>query len=230
MLVLVPTPIGNLEDMTFRAIRMLKEADFILAEDTRNTGKLLKHYGITTPMQPYHAHNEHKILPNLVEKIEDSKLVCLVTDAGSPGISDPGFLLVRECLKKQIEIDSLPGATAFVPALAMSGLPTDKFYFEGFLPHQKGRQKRFQFLAGLDCTLIIYESPYRVIKSLEQMIEFLGADTQVAASREITKFYQETIRGTATAVLAHFNTKEPKGEFVIVFRKNTNKGDSEKDQ
>lgn len=219
MLVLVPTPIGNLEDMTFRAIRILKEADFILAEDTRNTGKLLKHYGINTPMQPYHAHNEHKILPNLVEKIGQCKLVCLVTDAGSPGISDPGFLLVRECIKQQIEVDSLPGATAFVPALAMSGLPTDKFYFEGFLPHQKGRQKRFQFLATLDSTIIIYESPYRVIKSLEQMIEFLGAETQVTASREITKFYQETIRGTATEVLQHFTTKEPKGEFVIVFKK-----------
>lgn len=219
MLVLVPTPIGNLEDMTIRAIRILKEADLILAEDTRNTGKLLKHFGITTPMQAYHAHNEHKILPNLIEKINLHKMVALVTDAGSPGISDPGFLLVRECVKQGIEVDSLPGATAFVPALAISGLPTDKFYFEGFLPHQKGRQKRFQFLATLDCTIILYESPYRIIKSLEQIATFIGAETNVSASREITKFYQETIRGKVGEVLIHFQQKEPKGEFVLIFKK-----------
>lgn len=215
-LFLVPTPIGNLEDMTFRGIRVLKEADFILAEDTRTSGKLLKHYEIETPMRSHHMHNEHKTVQKWVGEILAGQTIALITDAGTPAISDPGFLLVRECVKNDIEIDCLPGATAFVPALVNSGLPCEKFVFEGFLPQKKGRQTRLNFLAEEERTMVFYESPYRVLKTLQQFAEFMGEDRQVSASREISKKFEETIRGTVSEVLTHFKNKEPKGEFVIV--------------
>ena len=215
-LFLVPTPIGNLEDMTFRGIRVLKESDFILAEDTRTSGKLLKHFEIETPMHSHHMHNEHKKLQKWVNEILTGQTIALITDAGTPAISDPGFLLVRECVKNNIEIDCLPGATAFVPALVNSGLPCEKFVFEGFLPQKKGRQTRLKLLAEEERTMVFYESPYRVLKTLQQFAEFIGEDRQVSVSREITKKFEETIRGTVSEVLTHFENKDPKGEFVIV--------------
>ncbi|MBX7225391.1 MAG: 16S rRNA (cytidine(1402)-2'-O)-methyltransferase [Chitinophagales bacterium] len=215
-LILVPTPVGNLEDMTFRAIRVLKSSQLILAEDTRTTGFLCKHFQIETPLMAFHAHNEHKKLPAILDKIAYNEQTALVSDAGTPGISDPGFLLVRACVERNIEVDVLPGATAFVPALVMSGFPTDKFYFEGFLPHQKGRLKRLLFLSSLNCTAILYESPYRVVKLLEQIIEIFGVDTPVSISREISKKFQQTLRGSATELLLHFQKNEPKGEFVVI--------------
>jgi len=215
-LYLVPTPIGNLEDITLRAIRILKEADLILAEDTRQTTKLLQHYDIKTKMQAFHEHNEHKILGTIIQKLKGNAKLALVTDAGTPGISDPGFLLVRECIREQIKVETLPGATAFVPALVNSGFPCDRFYFEGFLPHKKGRQSRLEYLSQLDQTIVLYESPYRLLKALEQLIEHLGEERQVSASRELTKIYEETVRGTLQEVLEHFNQHPPKGEFVIV--------------
>ena len=217
-LFLVPTPIGNLEDMTFRGIRVLKESDFILAEDTRTSGKLLKHFDIETPMYSHHMHNEHKTVRKWVNEILTGQTIALVTDAGTPAISDPGFLLIRECVKKNIEIDCLPGATAFVPALVNSGFPCDKFVFEGFLPQKKGRQKRLKLLANEERTMVFYESPYRVLKTLQQFAEFIGADRQVSVSREITKRFEETIRGSVSEVLTHFENKDPKGEFVIVLQ------------
>mgnify|MGYP001433377925 FL=1 len=217
-LFLVPTPIGNLEDMTFRGIRVLKESDFILAEDTRTSGKLLKHFDIETPMYSHHMHNEHKTARKWVNKILTGQTIALVTDAGTPAISDPGFLLIRECVKKNIEIDCLPGATAFVPALVNSGFPCEKFVFEGFLPQKKGRQKRLKLLAKEERTMVFYESPYRVLKTLQQFAEFIGADRQVSVSREITKRFEETIRGSVSEVLTHFENKDPKGEFVIVLQ------------
>ena len=215
-LFLVPTPIGNLEDMTLRGIRVLRESDFILAEDTRTSGKLLKYFEIETPMHSHHMHNEHKTVQKWVNKILTGQTITLITDAGTPAISDPGFLLVRECVKNNIEIDCLPGATAFVPALVNSGLPCEKFVFEGFLPQKKGRQTRLKLLAEEERTMVFYESPYRVVKTLQHFAEFIGQDRQVSVSREITKKFEETIRGTVSEVLTHFENKDPKGEFVIV--------------
>jgi 16S rRNA (cytidine1402-2'-O)-methyltransferase len=215
-LILVPTPIGNLADMTYRAVEVLKSADVILAEDTRVSGILLKHYGIETPMQSYHMHNEHGMTDSVVKQIKNGREMAIITDAGTPGISDPGFLLVRACVAQDIKIECLPGATAFVPALVNSGLPNDKFVFEGFLPAKKGRQKRLKALAEEDRTIIFYESPYKIPKTLQQLVEHFGADRQVSISREISKLYEETIRGTLAEVIAHFEEKKPKGEFVIV--------------
>lgn len=215
-LYLVPTPIGNLEDITLRAIRVLKEVDFILAEDTRTSGKLLKHFEITTPMMSHHMHNEHKTVENLVKRMHAGETIALISDAGTPAISDPGFLLTRACVEAGIEVDCLPGATAFVPALVNSGLPNDKFVFEGFLPVKKGRQTRLLALAEETRTIIIYESPHKLIKTLGHFAEFFGEDRQVSVSREITKLHEETIRGTVTEVLAHYTQKPPKGEIVIV--------------
>lgn len=215
-LYLVPTPIGNLEDMTFRAIKVLKEVDIILAEDTRTSGKLLKHYNITTPMQRHHMHNEHKVVDILVKKLQSGTTMALITDAGTPAISDPGFLLTRACIKKNIDIECLPGATAFVPALVNSGLPNDKFVFEGFLPPKKGRQTRLKLLAEETRTMIFYESPHKLLKTLTQFAKYFGAERQISVSRELTKLYEETVRGTVMEVLNHFENKAPKGEFVVV--------------
>jgi len=215
-LYLVPTPIGNLKDMTFRAIDVLNEVDLILAEDTRTSGKLLKHYQITTQMHSHHMHNEHKTVDGIVRRITNGENIALISDAGTPAISDPGFLLTRACVDAGIEVDCLPGATAFVPALVNSGLPNDKFVFEGFLPVKKGRQTRLKLLAEETRTIIFYESPHKLLKTLTQFVEFFGADRRVSVSREITKLHEETIRGSASEVLEHYTTKPPKGEIVIV--------------
>lgn len=215
-LYLVPTPIGNLEDITFRAIKVLKEVDLILAEDTRTSGKLLQHYGIETHMHSHHMHNEHKTVDNIVKRILAGESVALISDAGTPAISDPGFLLTRACVEKGIEVDCLPGATAFVPALVNSGLPNDKFVFEGFLPVKKGRQTRLKLLAEEPRTIIFYESPHKLIKTLTHFCEYFGEDRQLSVSRELTKLYEETIRGTAKEVLEHYTEHPPKGEIVIV--------------
>jgi 16S rRNA (cytidine1402-2'-O)-methyltransferase len=215
-LYIVPTPIGNLEDMTFRAIKVLKEADLILAEDTRTSGKLLKHFEINTPSQSHHMHNEHKTVEGLIKRLKSGTVIALISDAGTPAISDPGFLLTRACVEHGIEVDCLPGATAFVPALVNSGLPNDKFVFEGFLPVKKGRQTRLLFLAEETRTIIFYESPHKLLKTLTHFCEFFGEDRPVSVSRELTKLYEETIRGTAKSVLEHYTNKPPKGEIVIV--------------
>lgn len=215
-LYLVPTPIGNLQDITFRAIDVLKEVDFILAEDTRTSGKLLKHYNIDTPMQSHHMHNEHKTVEGIVNKIQNGEIVALISDAGTPAISDPGFLLTRACVEANIEVDCLPGATAFVPALVNSGLPNDKFVFEGFLPVKKGRQTRLTFLAEETRTMIFYESPHKLVKTLTHFSEYFGAERKVSISREITKLHEETVRGSVEEVLQHFTKKPPKGELVVV--------------
>ena len=215
-LYLVPTPIGNLDDMTFRAIKVLKEVDLILAEDTRTSGKLLKHYEITTHMQSHHMHNEHKMVDRLVGRINSGETIALISDAGTPAISDPGFLLTRACIENDIEVECLPGATAFVPALVNSGLPNDKFIFEGFLPVKKGRQTRLKLLAEESRTMIFYESPHKLVKTLGHFTEYFGEDRQVSVSRELTKLFEETIRGTATEVLEYYTNKPPKGEIVIV--------------
>ena len=215
-LYLVPTPIGNLEDITLRAIKILKEVDLILAEDTRNSGKLLKHFEINTPMRSHHMHNEHKTVENVVRQIQNGKTVALISDAGTPAISDPGFLLTRACVEAGVEVDCLPGATAFVPALVNSGLSNDKFVFEGFLPVKKGRQTRFEILAQETRTMILYESPHKLLKTLAQIIEFFGEERQVSVSREISKLHEETVRGTAAEVLTHFEKKPPKGEIALV--------------
>ena len=215
-LYLVPTPIGNLKDITFRAIEVLKQVDFILAEDTRTSGKLLKYYEITTPMQSHHMHNEHKTVDHIVRRISNGETVALISDAGTPAISDPGFLLTRACVEAQIEVDCLPGATAFVPALVNSGLPNDKFVFEGFLPVKKGRQTRLKLLAEETRTMIFYESPHKLIKTLSHFVEYFGAERPMSVSREITKIHEETIRGNAQEVLNYYTTKPPKGEIVIV--------------
>jgi 16S rRNA (cytidine1402-2'-O)-methyltransferase len=215
-LYLVPTPIGNLEDMTLRAIRILKEADVILAEDTRTSGKLLQHFEITTQMQSHHMHNEHKTVDALVKRMLSGETIALISDAGTPAISDPGFLLTRACVENKIEVDCLPGATAFVPALVNSGLPNDKFIFEGFLPVKKGRQTRLKFLAEETRTMVFYESPHKLLKTLGNFVAYFGADRPVSVSRELTKLYEETIRGTAEEVLNHYAEKPPKGEIVIV--------------
>lgn len=215
-LYLVPTPIGNLKDITFRAIEVLKKVDFILAEDTRTSGKLLKYYEITTPMQSHHMHNEHKTVGHIVRRISNGETVALISDAGTPAISDPGFLLTRACVEAQIEVDCLPGATAFVPALVNSGLPNDKFVFEGFLPVKKGRQTRLKLLAEETRTMIFYESPHKLIKTLSHFVEYFGAERPMSVSREITKIHEETIRGTLQEVLNYYTTNPPKGEIVIV--------------
>ena len=214
-LYIVPTPIGNLKDMTFRAVEVLKEVDLILAEDTRTSGKLLKHYEIKTHMQSHHMHNEHKTVENLIQKLKSGMSVALISDAGTPAISDPGFLLTRACIENNIEVDCLPGATAFVPALVNSGLPNDKFVFEGFLPVKKGRQTRLLLLAEETRTIIFYESPHKLLKTLANFCEYFGEERQVSVSRELTKLYEETIRGTAKEVLDYYTNKPPKGEIVI---------------
>lgn len=214
-LYLVPTPIGNLDDMTFRAIKVLKEVDLILAEDTRTSGKLLKHFDIATHMQSHHMHNEHKTVDALVQKLKAGTTIALISDAGTPAISDPGFLLTRAAIENNIEVECLPGATAFVPALVNSGLPNDKFVFEGFLPVKKGRQTRLQLLAEETRTMIFYESPHKLLKTLTNFCEYFGEDRQLSVSRELTKLYEETIRGTAKEVLEHYTNKPPKGEIVI---------------
>lgn len=215
-LYLVPTPIGNLEDMTFRAIKVLKAADLILAEDTRTSGKLLKHFDISTQMHSHHMHNEHKTVENIVNQIKGGKTIALISDAGTPAISDPGFLLTRACIEAGIEVDCLPGATAFVPALVNSGLPNDKFVFEGFLPVKKGRQTRLQLLADETRTMIFYESPHKLLKTLTQFAEVFGEDRKISVSREISKLHEETIRGSVKEVLHHYTAKPPKGEIVLV--------------
>ena len=215
-LYIVPTPIGNLEDITLRAITVLKNADSILAEDTRTSGKLLKHFDITTPMQSHHMHNEHKTVDNIVQRIKNGETIALISDAGTPAISDPGFLLTRACVEHNIVVDCLPGATAFVPALVNSGLPNDKFVFEGFLPVKKGRQTRLLLLAEETRTIIFYESPHKLVKTLGHFCEYFGEDRPVSVSRELTKLFEETIRGTAKEVLEHYTNKPPKGEIVIV--------------
>ncbi len=215
-LYIVPTPIGNLKDMTFRAVEVLSESDLILAEDTRTSGKLLKHFEITTPMQSHHMHNEHKMVDSLINKLKGGTVLALISDAGTPAISDPGFLLTRACVENGIEVECLPGATAFVPALVNSGLPNDKFVFEGFLPVKKGRQTRLKLLAEESRTMIFYESPHKLTKTLTNFCEYFGEDRHLSVSRELTKLYEETIRGTASEVLAHYTNKPPKGEIVIV--------------
>lgn len=216
ILYVVPTPVGNMEDMTFRAIRILKEADLILAEDTRTSGILLKHYEIKNAMQSHHKFNEHKTVEGIVNRIKAGETVALISDAGTPGISDPGFLVVRECVKNGIEVQCLPGATAFVPALVSSGLPDERFCFEGFLPQKKGRMTRLNALAEEPRTMIFYESPYRLLKTLTQFQEIFGTDRQVSVCREISKVHEESVRGTLQEVVAHFTATEPRGEIVII--------------
>jgi len=215
-LYLIPTPIGNLEDITLRAIRMLKEVDLILAEDTRVCKKLLQHYEIETSVISHHQHNEHKTVSRITERIIAGESIALTTDAGTPAISDPGYLLVKKCIEKKIEVETLPGATAFVPALVNSGLPNDRFFFEGFLPTKKGRNTRLTKLAELEHTIILYESPYRLIKTLEQIKEFFGEERRICVSRELTKIYEENIRGNAKELLAYYKDKKIKGEIVLV--------------
>jgi len=215
-LFVVPTPVGNLEDMTFRAVKVLNEVDLILAEDTRTSGFLLKHYDIKTPMHSHHKFNEHKTVQNIVERIKTGQNVALISDAGTPAISDPGFLLVRACVEQDIEVECLPGATAFVPALVSSGLPNDRFCFEGFLPQKKGRQTKINALATETRTMIFYESPFRVLKTLTQFAEVFGAERKASVSREISKIYEETRRGTLAELVQHFTQNNPKGEFVII--------------
>lgn len=215
-LYVVPTPIGNLEDMTFRAIKVLKEVDYILAEDTRNSGKLLKHFEVNTPMMSHHMHNEHKTVEGLVRRMQTGETFALISDAGTPAISDPGFLLTRACIENDIEVDCLPGATAFVPALVNSGLPNDKFVFEGFLPDKKGRQTRYLQIAEETRTLIIYVSPHKLVKTLGEFQTYFGGDRVISVSRELSKLHEETVRGSVVEVLKHFEEKPPKGEIVVV--------------
>ncbi len=215
-LIIVPTPIGNLADITFRAIDVLKSVDLILCEDTRTSGKLLKHYEISKPLYSYHQHNEHKVASALADRIESGELMALITDAGTPAISDPAFLLVRECIKKSIEIETLPGATALIPALVNSGLACDKFVFEGFLPHKKGRQTRLTFLAKETRSIVFYESPHRLIKTLNQIKEFFGEERNASVSRELTKIHEETVRGTLSEIISYYENNTLKGEIVLV--------------
>ena len=215
-LYVVPTPVGNLEDMTFRAIRVLNEADLILAEDTRTSGILLKHFEIKNAMTSHHKFNEHKTVEGIVNRLKAGETIALISDAGTPAISDPGFLVVRECVRNGIEVQCLPGATAFVPALVASGLPNDRFCFEGFLPQKKGRMTRLVSLKEETRTMIFYESPYRLVKTLTQFSEYFGAERQVSVCREISKIHEESVRGTLSEVIAHFTANEPRGEIVIV--------------
>lgn len=232
-LYIVPTPIGNLEDITLRAIRILKEVDIILAEDTRTSGNLLRHLGIEKRMFAHHQHNEHKTVELISERIANGEKIALITDAGTPGISDPGFLLIRECIAKAIEVECLPGATAFVPALVNSGLPCDTFCFEGFLPQKKGRQTKIKSLVNEHRTMVFYESPHRLVKALEQFIEYFGAERKASVSRELTKMYEENKRGTLLELAEYFKSKTVKGEIVIVLEgcktKNKNEVEDEND-
>ncbi len=219
-LYLVPSPIGNLGDITYRAVEILRKAEVILCEDTRSSSVLLKHYNITGPVTPYHQHNEHKVTPHLVEQMLAGKTFALLTDAGTPGISDPGFLLARECIKNNIPVECLPGATAFVPALVQSGIPSNRFVFEGFLPPKKGRQTMLKTLAREERTVIFYESPHRLVKTLHELVTFFGAERQAAVCRELTKMFEETNRNTLAALAAHYEKHPPKGEIVIVIEGN----------
>ena len=215
-LYLVPTPIGNFKDITLRALEVLKSVDVILAEDTRKTGILLKHYEISKKLTAHHQFNEHKAVKGIAERVRNGENIALVTDAGTPGISDPGFLLVRECLRAGVEVECLPGPTAFVPALVNSGLPCDRFLFEGFLPVKKGRKTRLEALALADCSLVIYESPHRIVKALEEFTHYFGPDRQASISRELTKIYEETVRGTLAELVGYYKEHTVKGEFVII--------------
>lgn len=215
-LYIVPTPIGNLEDMTFRAIRILKEANLILAEDTRTSGKLMKHFDIKTQLQSHHIHNEHQSIERLINQLNAGQTLALISDAGTPAISDPGFLLVRACVENDIEVDCLPGATALIPALVNSGLPNDKFHFEGFLPHKKGRHTRLTQLAELEYTMVLYESPHRILKAVKQFAEYFGEERSISISREISKLHEETIRGSIKEVIEKLEQKSIKGEIVVV--------------
>lgn len=215
-LYVVPTPVGNLEDMTFRAVRVLKEADLILAEDTRTSGVLLKHFEIKNSMQSHHKFNEHKMVESVVNRIKAGETIALISDAGTPGISDPGFLVVRECVRNGIEVQCLPGATAFVPALVASGLPNEKFCFEGFLPQKKGRMTKLKSLVDERRTMVFYESPHRLLKTLTQFAEYFGVDRQASVSREISKLYEQTVRGSLSELVEHFTATDPRGEIVIV--------------
>lgn len=215
-LYIIPTPIGNLNDITLRALNVLKEVDFILAEDTRQSSKLLKHFEIEKKLVSYHQHNEHKSIDRIIDQLKQGSIIALVSDAGTPAISDPGFLIVRECIKNNIDVECLPGATAFVPAIVNSGFPCDKFVFEGFLPHKKGRQTRLIFLKEETRTIVFYESPHRLLKTLNQFVEFYGEERQVSVSRELTKIHEETIRGTLPEVIHYFENHTLKGEIVIV--------------
>jgi 16S rRNA (cytidine1402-2'-O)-methyltransferase len=216
MLYLVPTPIGNLQDITLRALEVLRSVDLILAEDTRDSAKLLRHYQVQQPVSPYHQHNEHKIVAHLVRQLQEGKKMALITDAGTPGISDPAFLLVRNCIKAGVKVECLPGATAFVPALVNSGIPSNRFCFEGFLPLKKGRQTLLKQLAQEERTMIFYESPVRLVKTLEEFVTYFGAERKCSVSRELTKLYEETARGSLQELSAYFKQKEVKGEIVIV--------------
>jgi len=215
-LFIVPTPIGNLEDLTFRALRLLQECDVIFAEDTRHTSKLLQHYSISKPLVSFHSQNEHKTLLNCVDRIKQTQNCVLVSDAGTPGISDPGFLLIRECIKEDIEVECLPGATAFVPALVMSGIPCNQFIFEGFLPHKKGRKTRIDFLSSETRTIVLYESPYRLSRLIEELIVSFGADRNAVVCRELSKIYEEKKRGTLLELREHYLLHPPKGEIVVI--------------
>ena len=229
-LYIVPTPVGNLGDMTFRAVEVLKGADLILAEDTRTSRVVMQHYGITTPLQPYHIFNEHQTLHRVVERLLSGQVIALVTDAGTPGISDPGFLLVREAVRNGIPVETLPGATAFVPALVDSALPCDRFVFLGFLPHKKGRQTAIKLLTEEKRTMVIYESPYRLVKLMDELIAVLGEERQVSVSREISKLHAETVRGTLREVHDHFAAKEVKGEIVVVLSAESDTAVSEEEK
>tara|TARA_B110000196_G_C21041382_1_gene612655 strand:+ start:361 stop:1032 length:672 start_codon:yes stop_codon:yes gene_type:complete len=215
-LYIIPTPIGNLEDITLRAIRLLKEVNLVLAEDTRTSRKLFSHYNIDTPLSSFHMYNEHEFLSKYINRLKSGECLALISDAGTPAISDPGFLLIRECVKEGIVVECLPGATALVPALVNSGLPNDKFIFEGFLPVKKGRKTRLIFLKEEARTMVFYESPHRILKTLNQFVEYFSAERKISVSREISKMFEETVRGTAAEVVLHFEQKKPKGEFVIV--------------
>jgi 16S rRNA (cytidine1402-2'-O)-methyltransferase len=218
-LYIVPTPIGNLKDITFRGVETLNNVDLILAEDTRTSGKLLNHYEIKTPMVSYHMHNEHRILESIIEKLQSGLKIALISDAGTPAISDPGFLLVRECVENQIEVDCLPGATALIPALVNSGFPNDRFVFEGFLPIKKGRQTRLKTLAEEKRTIILYESPHKLLKTLKDISVYMGVETHLSISREISKLFEETLRGTSKELEEHFIKNKPKGEIVIIIQR-----------
>jgi 16S rRNA (cytidine1402-2'-O)-methyltransferase len=216
MLYLVPTPIGNMEDITLRAISVLRHVDFILAEDTRTSGVLLKHYEIKTPLSSYHAFNEHKILSQITAQLKSGKNIALITDAGTPGISDPGFLLVRECVREEVQVCCLPGPVAFIPVLAASGLPCDKFFFEGFLPHKKGRQTRWKYLSEMESTFVLYESPHRLVRCLEEIVQYCGENRLVCVGREISKMFEEIKTGTVNDLKQYYLEKPPKGEIVVV--------------
>lgn len=222
MLYIVPTPIGNLDDMTYRGVQVLRTCDVILAEDTRTSKKLLQHYQIDKPLWAFHAFNEHKALKGILDNLHQGKTLALISDAGTPGISDPGFLLVRACIAENIKVSCLPGATAFVPALVASGMTSDKFYFEGFLPHKKGRQTRLKHLAQLSCTIILYESPYRLLKCLEEIREYLGNERNVCVAREISKVYEEFLVLDVSTAIQHYTNHPPKGEIVIVIEGTAN--------